>query len=248
MKSYNHKIKTIIDRLRKNFKYSPIKDKIVCLIHHGSSLGGNFKTQSDIDLELILSKQDTTDYQIIKNIISKEPIDIEIQLRYLDELCNKHGLINITNYKLFMFFAYSNGKVLIGKNIYKKLVRSLTTDKIKKSFLISIQINYKDIRKSYFGSKDSYVINKNIMRFFQDICMYMQIIDFDQLGKKTTIYREQDAYIGDIINIFCNNLLPDDLKTLIRFKSYYKQNKTFYKIFYVVNKILYLFLDKININ
>lgn len=236
--------KKIILDIKKSFQNSKLNSRIICLIIHGSSLFyplNNNHLNSDIDLELILEKPEPEDYQIIKNIINKSKIKIECQLRYLEEIENQKSLIFLSHYKIFMYFAYANGICLIGKNIYRNLVKDISYKTIEESLLISAQIYFKDIRKSLFKGDIPYWVNKNIGYALLDICLIEGFLDYRRLGEKVILKEEKWAFIRPIIKNYSLFLNKIDKKILKEFAKKYHKKKIFEQIFPVINKIFKIF-------
>lgn len=234
-------------RLKKAFLNSSISSRIVCLLVHGSSLYYKIKKDSgrDIDLELILDIPKKDDYLIIKRIIDEAGIRNECQLRYLREIISRDDLIYLTSYKIFMFFAYSNAYCLIGNNIYKELVKKIPEDKVKQSFLISAQIAFKDIRKSFFAGCSNYIVNKNIIRMLVCICMYENILDYHNIGEAEFFNQETKGFIEIITKKYINYLSSTEIQELQNFVKHYQKNKLFPSIFPVIDKIREIFSKRI---
>jgi len=228
-----------ISLYKHEFESSLLSDRIECLIVHGSSLYKPFINEfSDIDLELILKKPKKNDYHIIKCIIKKNTIPTECQLRYLNEISDIKGTIYQTKYKIFMYYAYSNGLCLIGNNVYQKLIKNLSGKTVKQSLLITIQISYKDIRKSFFADANPYIINKNIIRTLFDVSLYLGLVDYKTLGTKETFQLEATSCI-QLLKIFYNTiLLPSDIQKLEIFQQKYLKIELFQDILPVIDKII----------
>lgn len=234
-----------IKSLQQAFKSSPLCPNISCLIVHGSSLYKPFSNQfSDIDLELILKKPAPNDYQTIAKIVTSFSVPVECQLRYQDEIVNQNGLIFKTRYKIFMYYAYKNGITLIGHNLYSKLIDYINPSILKKSLLISTQIYFKDIRKSFFSNASPYIINKNILRTFFDICLYLGLIDPKQLGTESVFKLENSSCISLIIDFFRPYLSKTEITILTKFQQKYISIELFTDIFPVTEKIVHLFIHK----
>lgn len=236
----NHKQFKII---RDAFLKSSIFPRITCLIVHGSSLYYKIESKSerDIDLELILNKPHPRDYFVIKEILDKVGLKIECQLRYLDEIKLSQSMIHITSYKIFMFFAYSNGHCLIGDNIYKKLVKKISNKKIKQSLLISAQIGFKDIRKSFFAGHSNYSINKNIARTLVCICMYEGFLDYREIGNDMFFSQEKIVFAEEIIEGYRDYLDSQNIREYQNFIKCYQKDKLCENFFPVINKIMNIF-------
>ena len=221
---------------KKNFLNSSISARIVCLLVHGSSLYHKVtkNNEKDIDLELILDTPMKDDYLVIKEILDKVKIKTECQLRYLEEIISKDNLIHITSYKIFMFFAYSNAYCLIGNNIYRELINKIPEDKIKQSLLISAQISFKDIRKSFFADCSNYIINKNIIRMLVCICMYENILDYHNIGEAEFFNQETKGFIKIITQKYMNYLSAKEIQELQSFIKYYKEDKLYPDAFPVI--------------
>lgn len=239
-----NQINTLISRLKKVFE-NAFGSRIVCLIHHGSSVYKGIDNEfSDIDLELVLLKNEIKDYEIVKNIIKNSKIKIECQLRYLSEITNSQSLIANTKYKMFMYFAYSNGICLLGKNIYQDLINNLSDNEIKKSLLISAQIEFKNIRKEYLSDSSPIVINKHIKTFLLDTLMFLDVLDYRDLGKKNFFHKNKIISINQFKNIFSKWMSEDDFKIYQIIIDGYDENQTNNKMFLVVNKIYKYLLKK----
>ena len=240
-----------IDIIKKEFEVSLIKPNIVSLIVHGSSLFQSLteRPYSDIDIELILIKQTEEDYTIIKEIVGRLPIRMEVQLRYINEITNKHGVILSSYYKIFMYYAYANGYCLIGENVYKKLISELKEKEVKHSILISLQIAFKDIRKKFFSCNNLstvYETNKCILRFFQLICMYEGALDYKDLGSKKYFDLEKEGYIPLLLELYSEKLSDVDIKTLKIFPKSYIENELNQNIFPCVNNVMKIIEDRNN--
>lgn len=173
--------------------------RIVCLVHHGSSLFASERNiPSDIDLELILERREVGDEKKIKEIGFGYKIPVGCQMRYLDEIIDPEGLIKKTGYKIFMYFAYSNGKTLLGKNIYKQLVNGLKDQEVKDSLLISAQIALKEIRKKYLSGRNWSEIKKQMRVYLTDLLMYQGAIKYQLLGTKSIYDNGKDIFASTI--------------------------------------------------
>jgi len=239
-------IKTNQDKFIKfktGFLNSSLSSRIVYLLVHGSSLyyRVNNDNERDIDLELILNTPKKDDYFIIKKILDEVAIKTECQLRYLSEITSPNDLIHITSYKIFMFFAYSNAYCLIGNNIYKELVAKISEDNIKQSLLISAQIGFKDIRKSFFAGSSNYVVNKNIIRTLVCICMYENILDYKKIGEAEFFNHETNGFINIILKKYGNYLSVFEIRELKKFVKHYQKDELSPNIFPVIEKIMELF-------
>jgi len=234
-------------KIKKSFLNSSISSRIVCLLIHGSSLYYNIKKgdKRDIDLELILDSPKEGDYLVIKKILNKIKVENECQLRYLQEIKSQNNLIYTASYKLFMFFAYSNAYCLIGNNIYKKLIKNIPENKIRQSFLISAQISFKDIRKSFFAGSSNYIINKNIIRTLVCVCMYENILNYKDIGEAEFFNQEKIGFVEIIIKKYINYLNLSEIQELQKFIKYYQKDKLLPNIFPVIEKIMEIFGNRI---
>lgn len=171
--------------------------RIVCLIHHGSSLFATKRDRpSDIDLELILDRREAGDEKKIREIGLGYKIPVGCQMRYLDEIVNPRGLIKKTGYKTFMYFTYANGETLLGRNIYKQLVNELKDQEVRDSLLISAQIALKEIRKKYLSGRDWPEIKKQMKVYLTDLLMYQGDIKYQLLGTKSVYDSGKDMFVG----------------------------------------------------
>lgn len=234
-------------KFKKEFLGSPISSRIVCLLIHGSSLYYKVdgENERDIDLELILDTPKKDDYLIIKRILDKVGIKNECQLRYLREIISPDDLIYTTSYKIFMFFAYSNAYCLIGNNTYKELVEKIPTNKVRQSLLISAQIGFKDIRKSFFAGRSNYIVNKNIIRTLVCICMYEDILNYRNIGKVEFFNQEAKGFIEIIAKKYINYLSLFEIQELQNFVKHYQKDKLFPNVFPVIEKIMEIFGKRI---
>jgi len=231
----------IIEQLKEDFTNSLLVPRIRCLIVHGSSLfqedgDGN----SDIDLELVLAYHIRVDIDLVKEIIIKNKVKAECQVRYVNEITDDRGLILRTGYKIFMYFAYSNGITLIGDNIYVNLIKRLTGKMVKRSLLISIQLHFKDIRKTYLGGAPAEIVNKNIERFLFDVCLYLGLIDYRKLGTKNVFEAEKRCCIEELLKRFGGCLGDNDIRTLKLFGRKKERGQFCAEMFEVINKIMSL--------
>ncbi len=232
-----HQIDVLIPQLKSSFEKS-FKSRIVCLIHHGSSLYKDINNEpSDIDLELVLSRYEKNDYLLIQKILKRFGVNVECQLRYLWELTNAQGLISNTSYKIFMYFAYSNGICLLGENIYKNLIKKLTDEEIKDSLLISAQIEFKNIRKEYFSKSRARVVNKHIKVFLLDVFMYLGTLDYRNLGKKSFFKKRKTIYLDEVKIAFSKWMSAADYKIFQEFIDDCGKNRINEEMFLLVNKI-----------
>ncbi len=229
-----------IKAYKEAFKKSKIHENIKCLIVHGSSLFKPFSNDfSDIDLELVLKKHSNDDYKIIKEIIQNSSVPTECQLRYTNELTDPKGLIQYTKYKIFMYFAYSNGITLIGNNIYKDLCKKIDDKTAKFSLLLTAQIYFKDIRKSFFANSHPYIVNKNIMRTLFDLCLFLDLIDYKKLGTKEVFELETISCVNLIIDRFKNVLSDSDIKTLLLFQKKFQKLEYCIEVIPIVEFLIY---------
>jgi hypothetical protein len=228
--------------LKNAFEQSAIMPRIASLIVHGSSLHYPLtpgEKDSDIDLELILTSDCSTDLNNIREIVKSSTVRVECQLRYLDEI--KSGLIFQSAYKLFMYFAYANGASLIGENIYEQLVRGISEIDVKRSILLSAQIAFKDIRKLFLGGSNEYNVNKGIMQVFRLICMFDGAVDYRKLGCVDYFEHQNEAFVSSILLKYEKLLDEQDVLTLKKFVRYYQSRRFLYEVFLVVNKIVNFF-------
>lgn len=231
-----------LDSVKNVFSRSSFRDRIACLIAHGSSLfteiPNETETYRDIDLELILDQEDGLQYldymevkELIKEIEALTKKRVELQLRYSDEISNEDRLILDTGYKIFMYYAYANGQVLIGENIYKGLTSKLSKYKVDESLKLHIQISFKDIAKSYLKSSgDPYSINKNIVRTIQDVILYCGLIDIQKLGTRDMFNAIESGFLNVIVKGFKKFLDNTDVQVLEEFGDYYRGGKLYEKI------------------
>lgn len=231
----------IISDIKRRFRESKLGPRIVCLIVHGSSLFYPLDSNSDVDLEMILKNPQEKDYKIIKEIISQTRVKIECQLRYLKEIETKKSLIAFSSYKVFMYLAYANGVCLLGRNIYKDLTKTISDEAVKKSLLISAQIYFKDIRKSFFRGADPYWVNKNVGYALLDVCLSEGFLDYRQLGKKVILKEEKLGFTRPILKNYSLFLNEKDKKILRDFSAKYRKGEIFERVFPVINKIFAIF-------
>jgi len=228
--------------LRDSFIRSDLYPRIVCLIAHGSSLFKRIEEDdnSDVDVELVLSKPRRGDYFAIKSIVGQTETAVECQLRYFDEIKRKISLIRKSNYKLFMYFAYSNGFCLIGNNVYRRLANDLSIKDVKKSLMISAQIAFKDVRKTFFAGKDNYFVNKNILRTIELVCMVEGFFDYRDLGTKKFFDFEKKAFIRVLLasDKYKKGLSSEEIETLERFSVRLKTGTISKEMFLVIKKIV----------
>lgn len=245
LKNLKHNKREIL-KIKRFFIQSALKPRIVSLIVHGSALFNDIASRrsADIDVELILSESQANDILHIKKIINKIEVPVECQFRYLNEIKPDHGLIRLSLYKIFMYFAYSNGLCLVGNNIYSQLIKKISKEEVRKSILISLQIAFKDIRKVYLSSDNQRAVNKNIARVLLEICLYLDILNYKKLGSNEFNRYARSAYVPLIINKFRRELTKRDIAVLEKFQDRYRQNKIYPPIFSLIQKITNLFLKK----
>lgn len=230
--------------LKDKFRQSKLAPRIVCLIVHGSSLFYPLNEKapdSDIDLELILKESQPDDYLVIKEIIKQAKKRAECQLRYLNEIEVAENLIFISEYKLFMYFAYANSVCLIGHNVYQEIIKQIPKEKIKKSFITSAQIYFKDVRKSFLKGASPYLVNKNIIRVLVDIGMAEGFIDYHDLGLKDFLQQEKNLFIGLIIKNYSQYLTKQEVAILKEFINKYEKKEYFPSVFQVIEKVVKIF-------
>ena len=234
-------------KIKRLFSLSPLNKRITSLIVHGSCLYREVPDNgfTDIDLELILTKQMDDDYQTIKNILSQIKIKTELQLRYKSEIENSNNLIRTLGYKLFTFYGYANGICLIGDNIYQQLIKTLDSKQVKHGILISVQLAYKDYRKIYLNKNSVYMVNKNIMVFLLDILMYEGILDYRKLGTEEYYTQGQNAYIPLFLKHFGKSFSVKDKIRLENFVQFYKISEIYEPVFPVIDKIALWFSNKV---
>jgi len=234
--SSDPKVKFIVGKIKTGFS-EKFGNRIVCLIHHGSSVYQEINSPiSDIDLELVLDRHEQGDYRLVREIISDKEIKVECQLRYLNELTNSDGLINRSSYKIFMFFAYANGTCLIGNNFYKKLSGELEPKEVIRSLLISAQIAYKDIRKMYLAKEDTLVVKKQVKIFIVDLLIALKVLDYQNLGKNKFF---------ENININClDSSIRKKIILLLDWVKDTKKNPVSDDIFVLVDLVYKYFFDK----
>lgn len=236
----------LIKQIKNEFSQSAFADRIVCLIIHGTALYLDKKNiNSDLDLELVLTEPLPNDLLVLKNIITGFDKKIECQLRYLDEINDDTKLISRSKYKIFMYYAYANGLCLLGKNIYKTLIRKFNIQDYRQSLLITTQISNKDVRKSYLAGASAYAVNKNIMRTLAGICLYLGLIDYKTIGLGKFIQHEKNAFVDLIKNRFNNQLNKNNLAILDLFADSYRSQTANQQIFQLLDKIITLFEKEI---
>jgi hypothetical protein len=228
--------------LKNAFERSAIMPRIISLIVHGSSLYYPLafgEKDSDIDLELILTSDHSTDLKNIREIVKSSTVRVECQLRYLDEI--KSGLIFQATYKLFMYFAYANGISLVGENIYDQLIQNIAEKDVKQSILLSAQIAFKDIRKLFLGGSNEYNVNKGVMQVFRLICMFDGLVDYKKLGCVDYFEHQNEAFVSLILSAYEKLLNEQDAQTLKKFVRYYQSRRFLDEVIPVVNKIVNFF-------
>lgn len=237
---------TILD-IKRLFSSSPLNERVVSLIVHGSCLYREVPDNgyTDIDLELVLTDQKDDDYQTIKNILTQIKIKTELQLRYKSEIENSDNLIRTLGYKLFTFYAYANGICLIGENIYLQLIKTLDSKQVKHGILISVQLAYKDYRKIYLNKNSVYMINKNIMVFLLDILMFEGILDYQKLGTEKYYTQGQNTYIPLFLKHFGKSFSVEDKSRLENFIQFYKNSEIYEPVFPVIDKIALWFSKRV---
>lgn len=237
---------TILE-IKRLFSSSPLNERVVSLIVHGSCLYREVPDNgfTDIDLELILAEHKEEDYQTIKKILSHIKIKTELQLRYKSEIENSYNLIRTLGYKLFTFYAYANGICLIGENIYQQLIKTLDPIQVKHGILISVQLAYKDYRKIFLNRNSVYLVNKNIMVFLLDILMYEGILDYQKLGSVEFFNLGQNAYIPLFIKHYENYLSTEDKIRLENFVQFYNRCEIYEPVFPVIDKLALWFSKKV---
>ncbi len=240
--------KKIIRLIRRCFLESSIYPKIKNLIIHGSGLYQKIDQADkyhDIDLELILENTPSSrDVKIIRDIITSFPIKIECQIRSIKEISDKKSLIFISGYKIFMYYAYANGISLIGKNIYKKIIKKFTLDEFYRSSRIQAQIHFKDIRKCYLSCKSDYEINKNIMRFLKEICVLEGFLPIEKTGTQLYWNNEQNSFVNLLERKYKNFLTRGERGKLKRYMTDYKNSIFREENLFVINKILRIFEER----
>ncbi|MCX6739427.1 MAG: hypothetical protein NT098_05280 [Candidatus Parcubacteria bacterium] len=226
-------IKLIVDK----FVASTISSRIMFLGNHGSSLYKKIEqnSESDIDLELVLSVPEIGDYLEILKLLKQIPVKIECQLRYYSEFENNQ-LVDLSNYKLFMYFEYANGITLIGKNVYKEISERISSESYAKSLLISMQIAYKDIRKAYLGGGSAYLINKQVVRFFLCFAFYSGLVDYRKLGTEEVFSLFVNGDVIDVVTEAFSDYFSTTEQSIIHdFKKCLLKNEIDERIFVVVN-------------
>ena len=229
----------VFNRITEQFRESSLFHRVVSLIVHGSTLfsPARIHADKDIDLELILDNYFDNDYKVIKRILHHFKIPIECQIRYKNEIQDNSSLIWRSGYKIFMFFTYSNGICLIGENIYKNILAKIPAKLLERSLLISMQINFKDIRKSYLNNSSAYVVNKNIARTFFNMLLYKRVLKLGDLGTKKYFLYERQAFIPLILKYHSDFLTKDERSKLKTFRNYFRRRILYQPIFSIVNKI-----------
>ncbi len=232
--------------LRDSFKESQIFSRITSLIVHGSSLYYPIKEKEgmDIDLELILTSQDSYDYEVVKSIIISTPVKTECQIRYLNEIQDGGSLIYKSSYKTFMYFAYKNGVCLLGENVYDVLTFNILEEEVKRSILVSTQISFKNVRKLFLANAPVWEVNKSIARTFTGICLYENFFSYKDIGNKNFIDYERDAFIPIILERYGEFLGLQETAILQKFQGYFKNQTLFTDIFSVLNKIVSIFEER----
>lgn len=245
MKILNQNAK-LIKQIKNEFSQSAFADRIACLTVHGTALYLDKQNiDSDLDLELVLTEPRPNDLPYLKRILDIFDKKIECQLRYLEEISDATKLISRTKYKIFMYYAYANGLCLLGKDIYRKLTRKVKIQDYRQSLLITTQISYKDVRKSYLAGASAYVVNKHIMRTLAGICLYLGLINYKNIGLEGFIRHEKNAFIDLIKKRFHGQLDKNDLAILDSFTDSYRRQNTNQQIFQLLDKIIILFEQEI---
>lgn len=208
--------KQYVDELQNAFAKSGLADRIVSLIYHGSSMykALGLDPSTDIDLELILSEPKPEDYGEIYSICHQLDVPIECQVRYLAELQGEHSVIGATSYKIFMWFAYANGILLLGKeNIFQTLISTITSDQIDTGLLICIQLAYKDIRKTFLAGRLAAAL-KNVRVFLFDLLLFKKVFEIRNLGSFEMYVAGEKWYLNEVEAVF-PGLLTTEEKNLL---------------------------------
>ncbi len=202
-------------------------NRIVFLGLHGSSRHNALAPDyiSDIDLELILDIVKPTDLSKIKNIVLGVPVKVECQVRSYFEIQNNKSLIHKTKYKIFMYNAYANGITLLGKNIYKELIKKFNNKQYKDSLLFNIQLEWKDIRKKYLGNKKAVELNKTIEVFLFDILLYFNVINYRDLDKKKIFEAKRYNVYELSSNYFSSILTQKEREFLFEYQKIHASKK-----------------------
>lgn len=234
-----------VNNLTKIFEKS-FGDRIIFLGLHGSSRYNSLAPEylSDIDLELILDSVQPNDLILIKNIVSEAPVKVECQLRSVHEITDNDSLIYKTEYKIFMYYAYSNSITLLGENIYQSLVYKFNDDQYKKSLLLSAHLAWKDIRKKYFEQRNSAELNKLIEVFLFDLLLYTGAINFRELDRKKIFELKRYDVYKISQEVFCGTLDENDLRILAEYTTKHATKIFDIEILYPLSKIL-RFVEKI---
>jgi len=169
-------------------KKSPIIHNIVTMIFYGSRLKNESTVDnfSDYDIHLVLKEENIEILTALKKIFRRFKQDLfDISIHYYDEIFNKDKIIfqNGTQGQYFIKIL-SNGHVLLGENIYKKLEKLLDEREVTRSLIFKIREYTWKIRRlslQPINKRRSREIIKCFLKILLDILLVNSFIDWKDL-------------------------------------------------------------------
>ncbi len=201
---------SVINQVRILCEQMPIRKNIVCLLHYGSvKQKEDFNDNSDLDFHIVLKEINTQSLQELKNIFSfSEKIDISIHA--LNEITYKNKVIFQNGSQgLYFIHVLSSSELLVGKNIYIKLISELNPSQVNKSLIEKMRYYIWLLRRNYIFNNNVKVYKKYFLRIIKDILILEKVIDYSNIA---TLNNRQVLYL--FLEKYKNELTPTELNLI----------------------------------
>ncbi len=161
-----------------------IKSNIICLLHYGSvKQREDFTNTSDLDFHLVLKNLNSTTLVQIKEIFG---FSNKIDLTYLtlDEvICGDQIIFNNGNQGIYFMHILASSEILVGENIYKKLILKANESKINRSIIEKVRYYIWLLRRNFVFENDILIHKKYFVRILKDILILQKIINYENISK-----------------------------------------------------------------
>lgn len=188
----------------------PIKDNIVCLLHYGSvKQKEDFRDGSDLDFHLVLKTVDEDALEQTRYIFGFSN-QIDLSIHALDEIIHDEKVIfQNGNQGMYFMHVLSSSEVIVGKNIYKDLVKSIDEAAVVASIIEKIRYYIWLLRRNYVFDNDVRVYQKYFVRIIKDILILQKYINYENIS---------DLNSRQTVNLFIDKhqeeLAPNEAKLL----------------------------------
>lgn len=198
----------------------PIKNDIICLLNYGSvKIKEDYNNNSDIDFHIVLKKINNETLSDLKNIFNfSEKIDVSIHS--IDEIISKNSVIfQNGNQGVYFIHVLASAEVLLGENIYKKLITEIDDKKVTSSVIEKMRYYVWLLRRNYILKNDILVFKKYFIRILKDILILEKSINQTNISTLNSreivnmfIDRNKDQFSVTEIFLLVNLINLDQIK------------------------------------